>query len=115
MLSKGAQEMMAWCAAGCPLPDDAPKPSKPAKRPPDAANDLRDIPADEVDQMRAELVAMLQELARIEDWPVSFLREIIAAGIKQPVDGLIGDIDYFRNRLTAARATLATGGIDDRH
>ena len=103
MLSKGAQEMMAWCAAGCPLPDDPVK-KGPEKRAADAANVPRDIPANEVDRSRAELVAMLKELARIEDWPRSFLREIIAMGLNQSVDGLMGDLDYFRDRLTAARA-----------
>ena len=51
MLSKGSLEMIAWCAAGCPLPGEQPKPDQPKapvriERARDATDDAVDIPDD---------------------------------------------------------------------
>jgi hypothetical protein len=129
MLSKGALEMIAWCAAGCPLPGDEPKQDGTPVRVdpvPDAADDA-DYPADctgalidpdggaflpwgpylspdDVRRMRAELIGQIEELSGLECWPDSYRDEVLTAAVRGPLSALMPDLHHFTGRLSAARA-----------
>jgi hypothetical protein len=133
MLSKGALEMIAWCAAGCPLPSDERKPEPVRDDPvPDAPNDPAIIPADcigalidpdggrylpwgprlspeDVRLLRADLGAVITELATLEGWSRATLDEVLAGARWVSGATLVSDVGYFGQRLLVVRAE-----IDDR-
>ncbi|WP_175579044.1 hypothetical protein [Paraburkholderia dokdonensis] len=142
--------MMAWCAAGCPLDDTQVSPENPAT--PDgsvvAANEPAYSPdncagaqndpaggpylpwgpylaAENVRSLRAELAAMIDEIARAEAWPPERYADTKARAINGPLSDLLANVEYFKARVierraeTEAHALLAARswrleGFDDR-
>jgi hypothetical protein len=139
MLSNGSLEMIAWCAAGCPLPGEQPKHDKlvkidhergvandPASLPDDCIGSLIDpdggvylpwgpyLSPDDARRMRGELVVMIEELARLECWPRSLLDEVLTAAVRGPLSALMPDLHHFKEQLATARAEAAARAALDR-
>ncbi|WP_233863024.1 hypothetical protein [Paraburkholderia adhaesiva] len=66
------------------------------------------LSADDVRRMRAELVAMLEELSTLERWPRELLDDTMARAIRAPLADLLPNLHYFRARLKAMRVQAAT-------
>ena len=71
------------------------------------------LTVDDVRRLRAELAAMIGELATLEGWPRSLLDEIMVRATVGPLSDLLPNHGYFTARLAAAhdevkaRAVLA--------
>jgi hypothetical protein len=102
-----------------------------------AANDSQEIPAecvgallsadgglylpwvprlstDEVQRMRAELVAMIEEIASLECWPAQTREDVLTRAIRGPVTDLLLNLAYFTERLSEARAEAEARAALDR-
>lgn len=60
-------------------------------------------------RMRAELVDMIELIARMEGWPLADLDDVLTRAMRGPLSDLMPNLAYFRERLDRARAAAATG------
>ncbi|MDG0025952.1 hypothetical protein [Trinickia sp. Y13] len=62
---------------------------------------------DDLRRMRAELVAMTEELCSLECWPKRYREDVLSRAICGPLADLMPNLAYFNERLSEARAEAA--------
>ncbi|WP_321907444.1 hypothetical protein [Paraburkholderia sp. J11-2] len=65
------------------------------------------LSADDVIQLRGELVGMIERLSNLERWPHSTRDAIVRRAIYGPLADLLPNIAHFRERVEAAQANAA--------
>jgi hypothetical protein len=65
-------------------------------------------------RMRAELVAMIEELCSLECWPETYRDEVLSRAIRGPLVDLMPNTHYFTERLSEARAEATARAALDR-
>ena len=132
MLSKGARDMIAWCAAGCPLPGEAARADfghslddeadgsfaddcigalvHPESRAAYLPWNARPASAD-VRRMLDELRVMIGELATLECWPLERHNEILSRAMRGPLADLMPNFWYFSRRIAEKHAEAAAHEI----
>ncbi|WP_233862868.1 TubC N-terminal docking domain-related protein [Paraburkholderia adhaesiva] len=61
------------------------------------------IDTESVNQMRAELVGMIETLADLEGWPHDLLNDVVTRAMRGPLADLLPNLHHFRERLDTAR------------
>ncbi|HDR9061071.1 hypothetical protein [Burkholderia vietnamiensis] len=110
-------EIMVFLLSGANAPDNIPADCVGALRSRDGALYLPwglRIPAEKVDRMHNELIAMIEELADIESWPAGDRDDVLTRAIRGPLADLLPNRAYFSERLTEARAKKAARELADR-
>ncbi|WP_124646292.1 hypothetical protein [Burkholderia sp. Bp8990] len=69
------------------------------------------LSAVDVHRMRAELIAMVEELSALERWASAHRQDVLTRVIRGPLADLLPNIAYFRERLEAARAEAAACAV----
>jgi hypothetical protein len=65
------------------------------------------LSADDVQAMRAELIAMIEELSALERWPDQFRDDVLTRAIRGPLSDLLPNRAYFAKRVERARVVPA--------
>ncbi|MBB5467247.1 hypothetical protein HDG32_003367 [Paraburkholderia sp. CI2] len=63
---------------------------------------------DDVRRLRADLAGMLEELAALEGWARELLDDVMTRAMRGPLADLLPNLHYFRERVKAMRAKVAT-------
>ncbi|MET3229975.1 UNVERIFIED_ORG: hypothetical protein ABIC54_002160 [Burkholderia sp. 1263] len=61
----------------------------------------------DVERFRTELVAMIEKLADVEQWPAEHRDDVLARAIRGPLADLLPNLHYFNQRFTEATAEAA--------
>lgn len=61
----------------------------------------------DVERFRTELVAMIEKLAEMEQWPDEHRDDVLARAIRGPLADLLPNLHHFNQRLTEATAEAA--------
>lgn len=69
------------------------------------------LSAVDVHRMRAELIAMVEELSTLERWASAHRQDVLTRVIRGPLADLLPNIAYFRERLDATRAEAAARAV----
>ncbi|WNC90517.1 hypothetical protein RI103_03895 [Paraburkholderia sp. FT54] len=69
---------------------------------------------DDVHQMRAELIDMIETLADMEHWDAGRRYDVLTRAIRGPLADLLPNLAHFNERLTAARAEAEARAALDR-
>ncbi|MGF6954732.1 hypothetical protein [Paraburkholderia youngii] len=62
------------------------------------------LEADDVRELRTELVGLIDTLAGIEHWPRNLRDEIMTRAVRGPLSDLLPNVHHFRERLAEAKA-----------
>lgn len=63
--------------------------------------------AADVERFRTEVVALIEKLADMEDWPDEHRDDVLARAIRGPLADLLPNLHHFNQRLTEAAAAAA--------
>ncbi|MBB5420799.1 TubC N-terminal docking domain-related protein [Paraburkholderia atlantica] len=72
------------------------------------------LTAADVERFRAELVAMVERLADLEQWPDEHRDDVLARAIRGPLADLLPNLHHFNDRLTEATAEAAARDAVDK-
>ncbi|WP_052319429.1 hypothetical protein [Burkholderia sp. A9] len=67
-----------------------------------------------VERMRGELIAMIEQLSDLEDWPSGTRDDVLTRAIRGPLADLLPNVAHFAERLTTARAGVEARNLLDR-
>jgi hypothetical protein len=65
------------------------------------------LTAADVERFRTDLVAMVETLADVEQWPDEHREDVLTRAIRGPLADLLPNLHHFNERLTEARAAVA--------
>jgi hypothetical protein len=63
--------------------------------------------------MRAELLDMIETLAKLEAWPQDYRGEVLIRAMRGPLYDLTPNFQYFEKRLIAAQCKIAAAELRD--
>ncbi|QVN10285.1 hypothetical protein [Burkholderia sp. LAS2] len=72
------------------------------------------LSAQDVDQLRAEVINLIEQLAHVEGWASARRDDVLTRAIRGPLADLLPNLAYFRERLDAAYAEAAACAVLDR-
>ncbi|KAA1015120.1 hypothetical protein FVF58_04150 [Paraburkholderia panacisoli] len=62
------------------------------------------LSADDVQRMRTELLAMIEQLAALEGWPHKIFDDVMERAVRGPLSDLLPNLSHFHDRITGLKA-----------